>query len=140
MQNQIYREGASINRPPLFEGNNYPFWKSRMQIFLQTLDYGVWDAVENGPFIPMETVNNVQVPKHFLSWTPEENRRAHFDIRARNAIVSSITLNEFYRISRGKSAKEMWDILEVTHEGTEDVKRARKNTLIQEYEMFHMKM
>jgi len=32
----------------------------------------------------------------------------------------------------------MWDILEVTHEGTTDVKRARKHALIQEYEMFRM--
>jgi len=32
----------------------------------------------------------------------------------------------------------MWDTLEVTHEGTNDVKRARKHTLIQEYEMFIM--
>jgi len=32
----------------------------------------------------------------------------------------------------------MWDILEVTHEGTNDVKRARKHALIQEYEMFKM--
>jgi len=35
-------------------------------------------------------------------------------------------------------AKETWDILEVTHEGTTDVKRARKHALIQEYEMFRM--
>jgi len=32
----------------------------------------------------------------------------------------------------------MWDTLEVTHEGTNDVKRVRKHTLIQEYEMFRM--
>jgi len=32
----------------------------------------------------------------------------------------------------------MWDILEVTHEGTNDVKRARKRALIQEYELFRM--
>jgi len=32
----------------------------------------------------------------------------------------------------------MWDVLEVTHEGTSDVKRARKHALIQEYEMFRM--
>jgi len=41
-------------------------------------------------------------------------------------------------ISQCASAKEMWDTLEVTHEGTNDVKRARKHTLIQEYEMFKM--
>ena len=32
----------------------------------------------------------------------------------------------------------MWDVLEVTHEGTSDVKRARKHALIQEYELFRM--
>jgi len=32
----------------------------------------------------------------------------------------------------------MWEILRVTHEGIDDVKRARKNSLIQEYEMFRM--
>jgi len=32
----------------------------------------------------------------------------------------------------------MWDILEVTYEGTNDVKRARKHALIQEYEMLRM--
>jgi len=32
----------------------------------------------------------------------------------------------------------MREILRVTHEGTNDVKRARNNSLIQEYEMFQM--
>jgi len=32
----------------------------------------------------------------------------------------------------------MWDILEVTHEGTNDVKRERKHALIKEYEIFRM--
>jgi len=46
--------------------------------------------------------------------------------------------DEFFRISQCALAKEMWDTLELTHEGTNDVKRARKHTLIQEYEMFRM--
>lgn len=33
----------------------------------------------------------------------------------------------------------MWDVLEVTHEETNEVKRVRKNSLIQEYEMLKMK-
>jgi len=32
----------------------------------------------------------------------------------------------------------MWDVLEVTHEGTNEVKRAKKHALIQEYELFKM--
>jgi len=36
------------------------------------------------------------------------------------------TLDEFYRVSVCFSVKEMCDMLEVTHEETEEVKRARK--------------
>ena len=35
-------------------------------------------------------------------------------------------------------AKDMWDTLQVTHEGTTDVKRSRINTLTHEYELFRM--
>jgi len=48
-------------------------------------------------------------------------------------------LDEFYKVSVCESTKEMWDVLEVTHEGTYEVKRSRKITLIKEYEMFRMK-
>jgi len=51
-------------------------------------------------------------------------------VRAKNIISSALTSDEFYRVSICQSAKEMWDVLEVTHEGTDEVKRARKNTLI----------
>jgi len=47
-------------------------------------------------------------------------------------------MNEFFRVSQCKNAKEMWDVLEVTHEGTSEVKKARKHALIQEYELFKM--
>jgi len=110
-----------------------------MKIFLESVDKGVWDAIVNGPFIPTKIVEGKTMPKDFLSWTLDENKRVHYDVRAKNIISSALTLDEFYRVSICQSAKEMWDVLEVTHEGTDEVKRARKNTLIQEYEMFRMK-
>ncbi|WVZ25981.1 hypothetical protein V8G54_004525 [Vigna mungo] len=79
------------------------------------------------------------VLKPFTEWTVDENRKVQYDIKARNIIVSALTVDKFLRISQCKSAKEMWDVLEVTHEGTDEVKRARKNSLIQEYELFRMK-
>jgi len=33
-------------------------------------------------------------------------------------------------------AKEIWNMLEVTHEGTTDVRRERKYTLVFEYKAF----
>jgi len=127
---QTFAEGASINRPPLFVGENYPFWKIRIKLFLESINKEVWDAVVNGPFIPMKIVNDKTIPKEFSLWTPDENKRAHYDVRDKNIISSTITLDEFYKVLVCKSTKEMWDVLEVTHEGTDEVKRSRKNTLI----------
>ena len=61
-----------------------------------------------------------------------------YDCVAKNIITSALNLDEFFRVSQCSSAKEMWDILEVTHEGTTIVKRACKHALIQEYELFRM--
>ena len=42
------QEGASHLRPPLFDGNNYSYWKTRMQIHLCSLGVKVWKSVLNG--------------------------------------------------------------------------------------------
>jgi len=47
-------------------------------------------------------------------------------------------MDEFFRVSQCNSAKEMWEVLDVTYAGTDDVKRARKHSLIPEYELFRM--
>nr|KYP56187.1 hypothetical protein KK1_002424 [Cajanus cajan] len=86
-----------------------------MRIFIEAIDIVVWDAIENGPYIPMKK-----------------------DDDAKNIITSALSIDEFFRISQCLSAKEMWDTLQVTHEGTSDVKRSRKHTLIREYELFRM--
>ena len=46
---------------------------------------------------------------------------------------------EFSRIFTCRSAKEMWDKLELIYEGTLEVKETKANLLITEYEMFRMK-
>nr|KYP31692.1 hypothetical protein KK1_047851 [Cajanus cajan] len=109
-----------------------------MRIFIEAIDIAVWDAIENGPYIPMTKDDDEKREKHWSEWSDEEKRRAQYDKRAKNIITSALSIDEFFRISQCKSTKEMWDTLQVTHEGTSDVKRSRKHTLIREYELFRM--
>ena len=48
-------EGHSTNRPPLFDGSNYQFWSNRMNIFMCSYDYEIWDVVLDGLYLPMKT-------------------------------------------------------------------------------------
>jgi len=56
-----FAEGASINMPSLFSGVNYPFWKIRMKIFIESLNRGVWDVIVNGPFVPKTIIDGVTI-------------------------------------------------------------------------------
>ena len=73
------------------------------------------------------------VEKPWSEWTESNSKKAKFDWISKNIITFALSSDEFFRVSQCKSAKEMWDILEVTHEGTNDVKKAMKHALIQEY-------
>nr|KYP31345.1 Retrovirus-related Pol polyprotein from transposon TNT 1-94 [Cajanus cajan] len=136
--NLPYGEGVSIHRPPIFNGENYVYWKIRMRIFIEAIDIAAWDAIENGPYIPVTKDDDGKREKHWSEWSDDERKRAQYDYRAKNIITSALSIDEFFRISQCKSAKEMWDTLQVTHEGTSDVKRSRKHTLIREYELLRM--
>ncbi|XP_068504376.1 uncharacterized protein [Phaseolus vulgaris] len=133
-----FGEGDSINRPPLFRGVNYQFWKVRMKIFMHSTNKGIWETIENGPFIPQVKRDEVLIDKPSFERTEAESKKAKFNWITKNIITSALSCDGFFRVSQCSSAKEMWDILEVTHEGTNDVKRARKHALIQENELLRM--
>ena len=92
-----------------------------MKFFLESMDKGVWDAVVNGPFQPIKVVEGITILKEFSQWTLDENNRAYYDVRAKNIMSSGLTLDEFYRVFVCESDKDMWDVLEVTHGGTDEV-------------------
>jgi len=70
-----FAECASINRPPMFSSVNYQFWKVRMKIFIESIDHGIWNAMVNGPFIPMHIVDGVLNVKPFNELTDVENKK-----------------------------------------------------------------
>ena len=60
-----FAEGASIHWPPMFSGVNYQFWKVRMNIFIEFIDRGIWNAIVNDPYIPVSIVNGESAVKPY---------------------------------------------------------------------------
>jgi len=71
----------------MFSGINYPFWKIRMKIFIESIDQGIWDAILNEPYTPKHVVDNKQVDKPCTEWTEEERGRAQYDYTAKNILT-----------------------------------------------------
>ena len=55
-----------------------------------------------------------------------------------DVLYCALDVNEFNRISVCTSAKEIWDIIEVTHEETNQMKESKINMLVYKYELFKM--
>ena len=55
-----------------------------------------------------------------------------------NALICALDKTEYNRISHCNTAQEIWHTLEVTHEGTSQVKESRLAMFNNEYENFIM--
>ncbi|KAL6321940.1 hypothetical protein AAG906_035845 [Vitis piasezkii] len=92
----------------------------------------VWNTVEFG-WSPPKVLDregrptNVIKPK--LEWDRSENEASENNARAMYSIFNAISTDEFRRIATCTSAKEAWDILQVTHEGTNAVKVSKLQML-----------
>ena len=54
-------------------------------------------------------------------------------------LFCALGVSEYNRVSLCENAKEVWDKLQVTHEGTNRVKETKIGMLTREYELFSMK-
>ncbi|XP_014627137.1 uncharacterized protein LOC114398760 [Glycine soja] len=63
----------------------------------------------------------------------ELNTKAHYTLRC------ALSNNEYNKICRLKTTKEIWDSLNINYEGTKDVQLRKIVTLTRHYESFPMK-
>ena len=103
----------SLNAPPYFEGSNYAFWKVRTRTFLCSIDETVWDAID---------VGWTWLGSAKSTWDKAAFAASNANSKTLNAIFCGVSPNEFHRISHVTIAKEAWQILETTYEGTKKVK------------------
>jgi len=133
---------GAYNRAPIFDGENYDYWKEYMSVHIQSVDMDVWDAVVNGQFQPQivaDDDNGVALDKPKADWSDDEKKKVQYDLKAQNILISSPGVNEYHSVSHCKTSKDMWDAFETLHEGTDEVKQSKVNTLVKQYELFCMK-
>ncbi|KAM7528138.1 hypothetical protein LguiB_031548 [Lonicera macranthoides] len=132
-------EGASIYRPPLFDGKNYSYWKNRMWTFLQANDFEQWKVTLVGPYEITKTDERGNIiPKSISEYNEHDIRKIQYNAKALNSLHCALSMDEYNKISCCKTTKEIWDKLEVAHEGTSQVKEDNINILVHGYELFNM--
>jgi hypothetical protein len=135
------KEGGFINRPPLLDGTNYDYWKSRISAYLKSIDSKTWKAVMKGwehPVVLDKDDNKTTVLKPEDDWTLPEDELALANSKALNALFNGVDKNMFRLIKKCDVAKDAWDILKTAHEGTSKVKSSRIQLLTTKFESLRM--
>ena len=91
-----------------------------MSAFLCSIDDIVWDAIEIG-WTWLEAAKS--------TWDKAALAAANANSKALNSILCGVSPDEFHRISHVTIAKEVWQILETTYEGTKKVKDTKLQML-----------
>ncbi|XP_070050082.1 uncharacterized protein [Nicotiana tomentosiformis] len=81
-------------------------------------DYELWDIVTDGPLATLKkNIEGVDVPKTRADCTVEDLRKWE-NAKAKKLLICGLGPYEYSRIKSCTTAKEIWDTLQVAHEGT----------------------
>jgi hypothetical protein len=110
-----------LGKPPVFYGEDYCMWSDKMRHHLTSLHASIWDIVEFGaqePSVGDEGYDSDEVAQI-----------RHFNSQATTILLASLSREEYNKVQGLKSAKEIWDVLNTTHEGDEVTKITKRETI-----------
>ena len=80
---------------------------------------------EDGVLIPHQTI-----PKELHEYTDEESEQMNLDDALQLILVESLDLVMYNAVVNCTNAKQIWDTLEIINEGSEEVRKNRKEILM----------
>ncbi|GAV86412.1 UBN2 domain-containing protein, partial [Cephalotus follicularis] len=78
-----------------------------MTIFIQSLDYQLWNIITNGPEIPTNIVDGQRILKMNNEYNDHDYKLLQLNGKAKHVIFCALSPSEFNRVSSLDSAKKM---------------------------------
>ena len=95
--------------------------------------------IKNRPLIPLKVKEDgTKVKKAPEEFDSNDFKMMEKNAKAKKLLYFGLGPDEYTRISEYESAKDIWDALQVAHEGTNQVKQSRIELLMRTYELFEM--
>jgi flagellar biosynthesis GTPase FlhF len=116
----------AVGKLPQFDGTNFAKWKHMMKAYLTGFSLELWNIVCVG-FDDHEDFGNL---------TPRDRRNIRRNAQATSILLSALNAQEYNRVSGLEISKEIWDILYISHEGVDKVKKSKINILMAELNRF----
>ncbi|KAK2401717.1 putative mitochondrial protein [Trifolium repens] len=135
------KDRRSSDKIPFFNGTEtgYPFWKTKMYSHIMAIDCDLWDLVEDGVNFENMDLEGVVSSKDRKAFTPTQKLEYKKHHSVKGMMTNAISHDEYLKIGDKRTAKSIWDSLKSKYEGNKQVKEAKANLLVHQYELFKMK-
>jgi hypothetical protein len=112
--------------PPIFYGDDFPYWKIRMEAYLEVIDIGVCKATTQGFPQPRDATNLLG----------DENNYEKWNAKAKNTIFKGLFKDVFNRVRNHKNAHDLWLDICALHEGTKSEREKRYHNAMRKLNSF----
>ena len=93
------KEGQSIQKPPLFEKENFLEWKSKYENYVKSIDQDLWHIISIGDFKPTKTSFENQ----------NEYPKVDKNTKAKIMIYKALPRIEYERVYFCQTANDIWE-------------------------------
>ena len=124
-----YSGKFDIYYPAKFDGLNFPIWKVKMIIFLNSLGSRVVKVISK-PFVCPNGNED--------SWSEITVKEYNANSKDQYALLQDLNDDDVFRVINCTCAYDIWQVLITTHEGTSQVKKSKIDFLNSQYDSFHM--
>lgn len=83
----------------------FDFWKIRMKAHLEAEREEIWDAIENGFFVPTSVINDVGITKIKSSWNEDDKKNVLYNNKETNLLQATLSMDEFFFGSQCSTTK-----------------------------------
>src|SRR4051812_48614604 len=130
-----YNGNNGYTIPPVLDGENFEYWKDKLESYFLCLDGELWDLLMDGYKHPVKA-SGVRLTRKEMYDDQKKLFRNHH--KCRTVLLNAISHAEYEKISNRETAYDMYESLKMTHEGNAQVKETKAIALIQKYEAFKM--
>jgi hypothetical protein len=114
--------------PPVFDGNDFPYWKIRMEAYLEAIYIGVYKVATQGFPEPRDPTNLVGEEFNYEKW----------NAKAKNTLFRGLCKDVFNRVRNHRNVHDLWMDICALHEGSRSEREERYHIAMRKLNSFKM--
>ena len=129
---------SNTTKIPMLKKDEYEIWAMKMQNWIESTDYNLWNVILNGGSAKKWTQDSKGAFTMLPPATAAEALAVQRENKARTTLLQAIPddyIGEFHYIA---DPKQLWIAIKAKFGGNEDSKRMRKSMLKQEFQEFRV--